>query len=145
MQGLEEELWKLQKKMKQDPKTDPLYVKIDGSTSGVGREKAVKTFQVPLNQYQKNSGKGGTRIILLSITAASTGLTLTASSTVIFAEMYWTPATLRQAEDRVHRIGQENSVNIIYLMGRGTIDERIFSKVQKKFHTVSNALDGVNA
>lgn len=52
---------------------------------------------------------------------------------------------MRQAEDRVHRIGQENSVNIIYLMGRDTIDERIFSKVQKKFHTVSNALDGVNA
>ena len=42
------------------------------------------------------------KIAILSLTASSLGLTLTATSTVIFAEMSWTPATLLQAEDRAH-------------------------------------------
>jgi SNF2 family DNA or RNA helicase len=43
-------------------------------------------------------------VAILSLTASSLGLTLTATSTVIFAEMSWTPATLLQAEDRAHRL-----------------------------------------
>lgn len=79
---------------------------------------------------------------LLSISAASQGLTLTSASTVVFAEMSWTPSILSQAEDRAHRIGQQNSVNVYYLYGPGTIDDSIFRLIDQKCEVIAEALDG---
>ena len=46
---------------------------------------------------------------------------------MIFAELWWNPGALLQAEDRVHRIGQQNAVNIQYLLARGTLDDKFWS------------------
>ncbi|EPZ31538.1 P-loop containing nucleoside triphosphate hydrolase domain-containing protein [Rozella allomycis CSF55] len=63
------------------------------------------------------------KVALLSITAASVGLTLTSATTVVFAELYWNPGVLVQAEDRARRIGQKDSVNVHYLLAKGTLDD----------------------
>lgn len=78
------------------------YMRIDGSTDMAVRHSNVNSFQ--------NDPK--ILVAALSLTAAGTGLTLTAASTVVFAEMHWTPGVMIQAEDRAHRIGQDQTVNI---------------------------------
>jgi SWI/SNF-related matrix-associated actin-dependent regulator 1 of chromatin subfamily A len=62
----------------------------------------------------------------LSLTACGTGLTLTKAKVVVFAELYWTPGSLIQAEDRAHRIGKTGELEVHYLLGKSTIDERIW-------------------
>ena len=78
----------------------------------------------------------------MSITAAGVGITLTAASTVIFAELHWTPALMIQAEDRAHRVGQKDSVNCHYLIGENTLDELLYRFLEKKVLNVSSFIDG---
>lgn len=107
-------------------------MRIDGNVSIEQRDKCVSKFQ----------NDESCRIAILAITACATGITLTKASTVVFAEMYFTPATMIQAEDRAHRIGQDHTcVNIHYLFGKDTVDEIIFPRLEQKFSLVSNALD----
>lgn len=56
--------------------------------------------------------------------------------------MHWTPAMMLQAEDRAHRIGQVSCVNCHYLYGDGTLDDRLYYKLEKKLGVVSEVLDG---
>lgn len=55
------------------------------------------------------------QVALLSITACGHGLNLTAASTAVFAELYWVPGQIMQAEDRCHRMGTTHStINVHY-------------------------------
>lgn len=97
-------------------------VRIDGRTPPAHRQDLCTTFQL----------EPSVRVAILSITAASTGLTLTAATTVIFAELFFNPGVLLQAEDRAHRIGQCDAVNVHYLLARGTSDDGIWPLILKK-------------
>lgn len=72
------------------------------------------------------------RVLFGTIGAMGTGLTLTAATTVIFLDEPWNRALKDQCEDRVHRIGTKESPNIITIMCKGTIDERINNIVYRK-------------
>ncbi|XP_056168325.1 uncharacterized protein LOC115690629 isoform X11 [Syzygium oleosum] len=107
-------------------------IRIDGSTPAVARQALVTDFQE----------KDAIKAAVLSIRAGGVGLTLTAASTVIFAELSWTPGDLIQAEDRAHRIGQVSSVNIYYLLANDTVDDIIWDVVQSKLENLGQVLDG---
>ncbi|XP_022088441.1 DNA annealing helicase and endonuclease ZRANB3-like isoform X2 [Acanthaster planci] len=108
------------------------YIRIDGDVPSSERMQLVHQFQNDSN----------TRVALLSILAAGTGLTLTAASQVVFAELHWTPGILEQCEDRAHRIGQQNAIHVHYLVARGTIDEWLWSALSRKVNVLSNTLNG---
>nr|DAU04301.1 MAG TPA: Chromatin remodeling complex ATPase [Inoviridae sp.] len=71
-------------------------------------------------------------ILIGTVAAMGTGLTLTKATTVIFMDEPYTRAAKEQAEDRAHRIGTTSSINIITLMAKDTIDEYIHKLVMKK-------------
>lgn len=71
-----------------------------------------------------------------------TGLTLVRASNVAFVELDWTPARHDQAEDRCHRIGQQDAVTAYYLLASETIDEQMASVLQRKRAVIDAVTDG---
>jgi len=85
------------------------------------------------------------KVFVGSILASGVGLTLTKSKTVVFAEMDWVPGNNTQAEDRCHRIGQLDGVNVYYLVLDGSVDARIIELVLEKQAVIDKALDQEHA
>nr|XP_008120503.1 PREDICTED: SWI/SNF-related matrix-associated actin-dependent regulator of chromatin subfamily A-like protein 1 isoform X2 [Anolis carolinensis] len=105
------------------------YIRIDGSTPSAERQSLCQEFQLS----EKLS------VAVLSLTAANMGLTLSSADLVVFAELFWNPGVLIQAEDRAHRIGQTSSVNIHYLVAKGTADDYLWPMIQEKIRVLGEA------
>lgn len=92
-----------------------------------------------------NRFNGGERdIFLISLKAGGTGLNLTGADTVILYDIWWNPAVEEQATDRAHRIGQTNNVQVIKLVSRGTIEEKMNELQDKKRHLIGELIDTEN-
>jgi SWI/SNF-related matrix-associated actin-dependent regulator 1 of chromatin subfamily A len=111
------------------------HIRIDGKTPSELRQAHCDRFQTDPN----------CKAAVLSITAAGTGLTLHAAAMVIFAELYWNPGHLLQAEDRAHRVGQVNNVDVRYLMCAGTLDDVMWKTLQTKADVVGRAVTGATS
>jgi SWI/SNF-related matrix-associated actin-dependent regulator 1 of chromatin subfamily A len=109
----------------------PDAVTIFGSDNNAERQRNIDAFQKDPK----------VQLIICSIKAAGVGITLTASSNVAFVELPWHPADCEQAEDRCHRIGQINSVQCLYFLGKNTIDEWIYQLINEK-REMSNQITG---
>lgn len=82
------------------------------------------------------------KIIIGTIGAMGTGLTLTAAQTVIFMDEPWNRGIKDQAEDRAHRIGTTGTVRIVTLITKDTVDEGVYNLVQKKGRMADLIIDG---
>ncbi|MEJ7790162.1 MAG: DEAD/DEAH box helicase [Thermoleophilaceae bacterium] len=103
-----------------------------GSDSGPKRQEAIDAFQ----------SEDGVQLIVCSMRAASQGITLTRASNVAFLELDWTPARHDQAEDRLHRIGQDSAVTAWYLLAPDTIDETMAELLERKRTLIGAVTDG---
>jgi len=108
------------------------FVVITGETKDELRLANVKAFQ-----------EGGAKVIIGTIGAMGTGLTLHAGTVEIFMDEPWNRANKEQAEDRCHRIGQKNNVTVHTIMCKNTIDERIHELVYRKGELSDAIVDGV--
>lgn len=115
-----------------DEKHNRQFIRIDGSTLPKDRQRQINAFQ----------SDSSIRVAILGITAAGVAVTLTASSTVWFAELFWTPALMIQAEDRCHRIGQNAVVKCLYFVASGTLDVLLWDLLEKKFRDLGEFVEG---
>lgn len=122
----------------------PLYDRVDvlvGSTSRSKRSEAVQAFQ---------EGEGR-HLLILSYGVGGEGLTLTAADTMVLVELDWTPATMLQAEDRIHRFGQRNACMYYYLVADSgdeaitTLDKYIVNVLSAKTKIVDIDWKGISS
>ena len=106
-------------------------VRLRGDDSLEARQRAVDRFQ----------SDPTCTVFVGSIHAAGVGITLTAASRVLFAELDWVPANLSQAEDRLHRIGQSNSVLVQHLVFDNSLDARMAHAIVAKQDVIDRALN----
>ncbi|EJT5915236.1 SNF2 helicase associated domain-containing protein [Clostridium perfringens] len=122
----------LQKIEEDFKKEDISYLYLDGGTSAKDRVERVKKF----NEYSN------IKVFLISLKAGGVGLNLTSASVVIHFDPWWNPAVEDQATDRAHRFGQENKVEVIKLVAKDTIEEKIVLMQEDKRELIQSLMDG---
>ena len=121
------------KKIEDDFKADGInYLYLDGLTSAKDRVERVKEF---------NENKD-IKVFLISLKAGGVGLNLTSASLVIHFDPWWNPSIENQATDRAHRFGQKNTVEVIKLVAKDTIEEKIILMQEDKKELIQSLMDG---
>ena len=105
-------------------------VSIIGGQSDKFRQEQIDKFQ-----------RGESKLMIAGLRAGNVGINLTRAKYVIFAELDWSPAIHRQAEDRLHRIGQKNTVFAYYLIGNGTLDDHVANILVDKSYEIDSIMD----
>ncbi|WWU67400.1 DEAD/DEAH box helicase [Clostridium baratii] len=108
------------------------YLYLDGSTSAKDRIEKVKEF----------NENNDINVFLMSLKAGGVGLNLTSASLVIHFDPWWNPAIEDQATDRAHRFGQKNNVEVIKLVAKDTIEEKIVLMQEDKKELIQSLMDG---
>jgi len=93
--------------------------------------------QDQIDQFQN----GQSKLMIAGLRAGNLGINLNCARYVIFAELDWSPAIHRQAEDRLHRIGQKNTVFAYYLIGNGTLDDHVANVLVDKSFEIDSIMD----
>lgn len=106
-----------------------------------GKDK-LEDRQVAIDSFQNDPA---IQVFVGSITAAGVGITLTAAAHAVFAELTFVPAEISQAESRLHRIGQHNSVLIQHIVLDGSLDVKLAQTIVKKQTMIEKALDGMSS
>ena len=111
------------------------YVTFSGSVSQQDRERAIDTFTTDQS----------VTVFLSTVKTGGVGITLTEASYVIHFDHWWNPATMWQAEDRAHRPGQKNKLNVYSFWMRDTIEEKIKQKLHEKGLLIESVIDSLAA
>ncbi|KAL3232652.1 DNA repair protein RAD5 [Nakaseomyces bracarensis] len=106
--------------------------KFDGRLSLKDRTSVLEEFKIKDYSTQK--------VLLLSLKAGGVGLNLTCASYAFMMDPWWSPSMEDQAIDRIHRIGQANSVKVYRFIVEGTIEEKML-KIQERKRTLGEAMD----
>lgn len=107
------------------------YSYIDGKIDAKKRLELVEEF----NNTDKN------KVFLISLKAGGTGLNLTSASMIIHFDPWWNPAVEDQASDRAHRIGQKNVVDVIKLISKDTVEEKVIEMQEIKKDLIDDIIN----
>ena len=110
------------------------FTRLDGKMSNQQRAASLTSF----------ANNPSVAVFLISLKAGGVGLNLTAANRVYLMDIWWNPAAEDQAVDRVHRLGQSKAVDVVRMIVRGGVEERVKALQEKKREMTKNAMSRVS-
>ena len=110
---------------------DVRYYYLDGKTNANDRIKLCDDF----------NDSESIKVFLISLKAGGTGINLTSAQVVVHFDPWWNPQVENQATDRAHRIGQKNKIEVIKMISKNTIEEKILYLKQEKSNIFTSLIE----
>ena len=105
----------------------------------ISGEVPVEERQNRVDRFQNDEN---VKLFIANMHVAGVGINLTAGRQVVFNDLDWVPANHWQAEDRAYRIGQTGTVNVTYMIARGTVDEFVKTVLETKAALMDALVEG---